>query len=103
MNNGAIKTKKNLCERSLGILVHHYFISLKGNIQKFEGYTGLLISYIIFIDYGSYMDQMLIFESNRLKTRFSHQWLGEEEIWENKWRPQKQKLKRGKKSWKRRW
>ena len=32
MNSGAINTKKSLCERSLGTLIHHYFISLKGNI-----------------------------------------------------------------------
>ena len=32
MNSGAIKTKKSLCEKSLDILVYHYFISLKGNI-----------------------------------------------------------------------
>ena len=45
----------------MSILVHHYFISLKGNIWKFEWYISLLTSYIIFINYVSYMDQMLIF------------------------------------------
>ena len=64
MNSDAIKTKKNLCERSLGILVHHYFISLKDNIWKFERCIGLLTSYILPINYESYMDQMLIFGSN---------------------------------------
>ena len=62
MNSGSIKTKKNLCERSLGILVQHYFISLKDNIYKFEGYIGLVTSYIIFINYESYIYQMLIFD-----------------------------------------
>ena len=46
---------------SLGILVHHYFISLKGNIWKFERYIGLLTSYIISINYISYIDEMLFF------------------------------------------
>ena len=32
MNNGAIKTKKTYVKKSLGSLVHHYFISLKGNV-----------------------------------------------------------------------
>ena len=53
------KDQKNLCERSMSILVHHYFISLKsikGNIWKFEGYIGFLIFYIISINYVSYMD-----------------------------------------------
>ena len=61
MNNGAIKKKKSLCEKSLGILVHHYFISLKGNVYKFEGYISLLTSHNLSINYGSYMNQMLIF------------------------------------------
>ena len=46
---------------SVGILIHHYFISLKGNIWEFEGYIGFLTSYIISINYVSYMNQMLIF------------------------------------------
>ena len=48
----------------MSILVDHYFISLKGNIWKFEGYIGLLTSYIISINYVSYVDQMLIFGFN---------------------------------------
>ena len=58
------KFLKSLCERSLGILVHHYFIFLKCNIWKFEGYIGLLTSYILPINYVSYMEQMLIFGPN---------------------------------------
>ena len=50
----------------MSILVDHYFISLKGNIWKFERYIGLLTSYIISINYENYMDQILIFHNSPL-------------------------------------
>ena len=52
------KFLKNLYESSLDILVH---LSLKGNIWKFERYIGPLTSYIISINYVSYIDQNYLF------------------------------------------
>ena len=39
--------------------------------NSFEGYIGFFIFYIILIDYITFMDPILIFESNWSKRQFS--------------------------------
>ena len=76
MNSGAIKTKKKLMWKVIGYFsLSLFYILIKGNVYKFEGYIGLLTSHILSINYGSHMDQMLIFGPTGPKTQFSQNYI----------------------------